>query len=213
MDFMLENYLLYLGYMTNKIQKFFEEQRDFIFCQKGCAKCCKHAQFPYSEIEFKLIYKGLLELEPNIQKQVLNKVDEIIREKQIHNEKTPNEKFRYDCPFLISNECSVYVYRGLICRSFGLMTFLPNEDKTPRIPFCAYEGLNYSNVLDEVKNNISEEKYLEKKYSDEPKAYNIDYKTLINEEIANGFGFKFGEIKPLIEWFIKWKEEVISRTN
>ena len=210
---MLENYLIYLEFITKKIHKFFEEQRDYIFCKKGCGKCCKKAQFPYSKIEFELIYQGLLDLKPEIQKEVLDKVDDVIKEKQLHNEQHPDEKFRYDCPFLINNECSVYVYRGLICRTFGLMTFLPNEEKTPNIPFCAYEGLNYSNVLNEVENNISEEKYSQQEHSDEPKAYNVDYKTLINEEIAQGFGFDFGEVKPLIEWFIDWKDEMIKQNK
>ena len=207
---MIQNYLLYLGYMTNKIQAFFENQKDYICCRKGCAKCCKKAQFPYSEIEFKLIYEGLKELDANIQKQVLDKIDRVIIEKQKHNEELPQEKFRYDCPFLINDECSVYYYRGLICRTFGLMTFVPDSAKTPNIPFCAYEGLNYSSVLDEAKNNISEEKFAQTRFKNEPMAYNIDYSTLINEEISQGFGFKFGEVKPLIEWFIQWKDEIIT---
>lgn len=196
--------------MTNKFQKFFENQKDYICCKKGCAKCCKQAQFPYSEIEFRLIFEGLKSLEPSVQSQVLEKVDNIIKEKQIHNEQKSNEKFRYNCPFLINDECSVYYYRGLICRTFGLMSFVPNSEETPKIPFCAYQGLNYSKVLDEVKNNISETKFAENKLSNEPMAYNIDYATLINDEIAQGFGFEFGEVKPLIEWFIKWKEEIIE---
>lgn len=210
---MIENYLLYLEYMTDKIKKFFENQRDYIFCQKGCAKCCKQAQFPYSEIEFKLIYRGLMSLPHDIQTIVLDNIDKAIFEKQVHNEKKPNEKFRYNCPFLINDECSVYYYRGLICRTFGLMTFVQNSKDTPKVPFCAYQGLNYSNVLDEVKNNISEVKYAENRIKNEPMAYNIDYATLINEEIAKGFGFKFGEVKPLLDWFILWKEQMISEQN
>lgn len=210
---MLDKYLIYLEYITNKFQSFFENQKDYICCKKGCSKCCHKAQFPYSEIEFRLIYEGLKSLEPNIQKQVLDNIDKIIIDKQKHNEEKSQEKFRYDCPFLIDDACSVYVYRGLICRSFGLMSFVPNSEETPKIPFCAYEGLNYSNVLDEVKNNISDVKFAESKFVKEPMAYNIDYATLINEEIAKGFGFKFGEVKPLIEWFIQWKEELMEKLN
>ena len=207
---MLENYLLYLGYITQKIQKFFEEQKEYIYCSKGCAKCCKKAQFPYSEIEFKLIFEGLKALEPNIRQTVLDKVDNIIRDKQKHNEENPDKKFRYDCPFLINDICTVYYYRGLVCRTFGVMTFKPNTDEIPKIPFCAYEGLNYSKVIDAVNNKISDEKYQKECFKQEPKAYNIDYETLISEEVAKGFGFEFGEVKPLIEWFIKWKEQAIK---
>ena len=210
---MLNNYLLYLKYMTDKIQKYFDEQREYICCRQGCSKCCKKAQFPYSEIEFKLIYEGLISLKPEIQVQVLNKVDETIIAKQKHLEEHPNEKFRYDCPFLINDECSVYYYRGFICRTFGLMTFLPESKQTPNIPFCAFEGLNYSKVLDDEGKKISDIKYNQHLYKQEPLAYNIDYKTLINEEAAQAFGFKFGDVKPLIDWFILWKEQAINRAN
>ena len=207
---MLNEYLLYLGYITNKIHKFFDEQQEYICCQKGCAKCCKQAQFPYTKIEFDLIFEGLKALEPDIRKEVLDKVDKIIVEKQHHDESKSKERFRYDCPFLIDDVCSVYYYRGLICRSFGLMSFLPETENIPHIPFCAYEGLNYSKVLDEANNKISEEKYLQQSFINEPKAYNIDYSTLIKDEVAKGFGFEFGEAKPLIEWFIQWKNEQIQ---
>ncbi len=210
---MLDNYVLYLGYMTNKIQTFFNDQKEYIFCHKGCSKCCKNAQFPYSEIEFKLIFEGLKTLSPDIRLQVLNKVDEIIIDKQKNNIESPDNKFRYTCPFLINDECSVYYYRGLICRIFGLMSFLPNEDKVPLIPFCAYEGLNYSNVLDKENDKISDILYKQTNIKVEPVAYNIDYKTLINEDTAKGFGFKFGEVKPLIDWFILWKEQMIENVK
>ena len=199
---MLENYLLYLSYISQKFDKFFDEQKEYICCSKGCAKCCKHAQFPYSEIEFDLIFEGLKNLDEPTRMIILEKVDKIINEQEAFSKTNPGEKFRYDCPFLINDECSVYLYRGLICRSFGVMSFKPNSEETPKIPFCAYEGLNYSKVLDAEKNNISDEKYKKEGYKNEPKAYNVDYANLIDEEIAKGFGFKFGEIKPLIEWFI-----------
>ena len=113
---MLDNYIMYLSYMQNKISKFFKEQKDYIFCKKGCAKCCRNAQFPYTEMEFRLLYQGLMRLKPDIQRQVLDKVDLIIIDKHRHNIAHPDEKFRYDCPFLINEDCSVYNYRGLICR-------------------------------------------------------------------------------------------------
>ena len=210
---MLENYLLYLAFITNKVQKHFDSQKEYICCKKGCSKCCKKAQFPYSDIEFQLIYKGLLELEPDIQKQVLDNIDKVIIEKQKHNEEKPDEKFRYNCPFLINDECTVYAYRGLVCRTFGLMTFKKGDTKNLNIPFCAYEGLNYSSVLDKIENHISNPETKDDNLNPEVMAYNIDYATLIDEEIAKGFNFQFGEVKPLIEWFIKWKEELIEKLN
>ena len=199
---MLENYLLYLGFITNKIQKYFAEQQEYICCSKGCSKCCMDAQFPYSEIEFKLLSEGLNALEQEKQKLVMNRISEIRAERENYLKNDHDEPFRYNCPFLINNECSIYYYRGLVCRTFGLITFIPDSPKTPRMPFCAFDGLNYANVLDKENSNISDIKFLESGLKNEPKAYNIDYSTLINEEIASGFGFEFGEVKPLIEWFI-----------
>lgn len=209
---MLENYLIYLSLITKKIQKHFELQKEYICCKRGCSKCCRQAQFPYSQIEFELIYKGLLELTPDIRKQVLDNIDKTIIEKQKHNEEKPDEKFKYNCPFLINNECSVYSNRGLMCREFGLLTYAPGREKDLNIPFCAYEGLNYSKVIDEVINEKKSD--LEKNNtSSELLAYKFDYSALINEDTAKIYGFRFGEVKPLIEWFIKWKEELIEKTT
>lgn len=199
---MIDNYLLYLGYITNKIQKYFDEQKEYIRCSKGCSKCCEHAQFPYSEIEFKLILEGLKSLGLEVQKTVVENINQIVKDRAEFLKSSSEEPFRYQCPFLVNNECSVYYYRGLVCRTFGLMTFISDSPKTPRIPFCAYEGLNFSEVLDKEQNNISDEKFAQLGFKEEPKAYNIDYSTLINEEIAEGFGFRFGKVKPLIDWFI-----------
>ena len=210
---MLKNYLLYLEYITKKIQKNFESQKDYICCEKGCAKCCRQAQFPYSQIEFELIYQGLLALAPDVKKQVLDKIDKVIIEKQKHNSENPQEKFRYDCPFLINDECSVYEYRGLICRIFGLLTFIKGQEKELNIPFCAYEGLNYSGVIDIAQGKTTSQESQNMELSPEVTAYNLDYSTLINEKTAGCFGVEFGEVKPLIEWFIKWKEDLIEKRN
>ena len=90
--------------------------------------------------------------------------------------------------------------------------FLPESSKTPRIPFCVFQGLNYANVLDENNKTLSDTKYKELGLIQEPKAYNVDYKTLTNPEIGNGFGFEFGEMKPLVDWFILWKEEISGKS-
>ena len=210
---MLKNYILYLDYITKKVQQNFESQKDYICCKKGCAKCCRQARFPYSRVEFEYIYQGLLALAPDIQKQVLDKVDKVIIEKQKHNCENSQEKFLYDCPFLINNECSVYDYRGLICRTFGLITYTSDTEKKFNIPFCAYEGLNYSGVINIVQEKNLKQEFEDMELSSEIKAYNLDYSSLINEKKAKSFGVEFGEVIPLIEWFIKWKEDLIEKTE
>ena len=191
---MHENFLKYVFLITEKLNKFFEEQKEFIFCKRGCAKCCKNAQFPFTEIEFDFINDGMLRLDKEIQMQIMDKVEKILEAKKQSKE----EIFRYDCPFLIDDVCSVYNYRGLICRSFGLASFKKGKETKFLVPFCAYEGLNYSNFLNsENKKDKSETSDT----STEPIAYNTSYPSLIDEEMANQLGFSFGEAKPLIEWF------------
>ena len=48
---------------------------------------------------------------------------------------------------------------------------------------------------------ISQEKYLALNEEKKPLAYNISYKFLTSEKAEKEYGFKFGEKKPLIDWF------------
>jgi Fe-S-cluster containining protein len=112
----------------------------------------------------------------------------------------PSDSFTYECPFLINHECSVYEFRGIICRSFGLMSI--NPEGLSKIPFCAFEGLNYSNVVEPDTKIISTEKY--KKLGEnipEPLAFNVGYKFLTSKDIEKNFNIHFGDKKSLIDWF------------
>ena len=206
----LSNYLLYLDIIISKLNRFFENQKEYIFCHQGCSKCCQNAQFPYTEIEFLLLMEGYKLLDKNFKKIVNDNIALTIENKKQHLLNSPNEKFRYTCPFLINNQCSVYNFRGIVCRSFGLMTFNMENKNSPAVPFCAYEGLNYSNVLDPKTNKISKEMYKDKNLKEEPIAFNADYYTLIDDEIAKSFDFIFGQTKPLIDWL---KQETMFELN
>lgn len=189
----LSNYLFYLAYVNKKLSDFFKSQSPYIFCKKGCAKCCQNGEYPFSKAEFNYIMIGFSKLSLDIQQQIKNKV------KKIQSEKIGKENYTYECPFLFNNECSVYDYRGIICRSFGLMSI--NEKGKSKIPFCAYEGLNYSNVLDTQTGIISSEKFAEMKTDKEPLAYNVSYKFLTSENIEKNFQINFGDKKALVDWF------------
>ena len=111
---MIENYVKYLEFITKKLDSFFENQRDYIFCKKGCAKCCKNAQFPYSLTEVTYLLQGAIELDEDTQNKIKTNILNILKQK----EDFKGDTFLYDCPFLIDDVCSVYNYRGLVCRSF-----------------------------------------------------------------------------------------------
>ena len=149
---MLENYVTYLCFLDGKFKKFFEKQKPFIFCKKGCGKCCKGAQFPYSQIEVEYLMLGVWQLDIETKKIIAENLARIVEQK----EKFTGDVFRYDCPFLINNECVVYNFRGIVCRSFGLMTV--GEDEKIKVPFCCFEGLNYSNVMEDEGKKVSQEK-------------------------------------------------------
>ncbi|MBQ2611686.1 YkgJ family cysteine cluster protein [bacterium] len=192
---MYDNYLKFIVFLNNKLDKYFEAQSPYIFCKRGCSKCCQSGEYPFSKIELDFLMIGFYQLSGEIQNQIAEKISKIKEEKT----KSKNSPFMYECPFLINNECSVYKYRGIICRTFGLISSLDNE--IPKIPFCAYEGLNYSNVLDPETNIISEEKFKLLNTDKMPLVYNVSYKFLTSEVVEKDFDFKFGEKRPLIDWF------------
>ena len=183
-------------FLNKKLERFFTIQKPYIFCRAGCSKCCENAQYPFSKIEFEYIKIGFNLLPYDIQNKIRKNVENTLKLKHENTDK----KFTYICPFLIDNMCSVYHYRGIICRTFGLMN-VDVEGDGSNIPFCAYEGLNYSNVFDPEKRIISKAMYEKLGVEEEPMAFNIRYEFLTEDTFAKGFGFEFGPIKPLIDWF------------
>lgn len=193
---MLKNYENYLAFIMPKIEKFFEEQSPYIFCKKGCAKCCKNAEFPFSALEISFLFEGIDKLDEETQNKITEKIKRINADK----DNFKGEKFLYDCPFLIDNVCCVYEHRGIVCRTFGLIISKEN-DENARLPFCYAENLNYSNVVDYEKNVISQKKCDKLGYKIGPQGYNASYEFLTSERMEKAFRINFGEKKPLIEWF------------
>lgn len=199
----LEGYQLYLKLIHERmLDKFFKEQAPYLCCKEGCSHCCEKGQYPMSEIEVKFIILKMASLDITVQNQILYNIQNVIKEKLSNN--ISREDFFYQCPFLINNSCSVYDNRGLICRTHGLMFFLDdnNGNEKYKIPYCVNLGLNYSNVYDKNKKTITDELVEKSGFSVKPQAYNISLKTLTKKEITENLGFKFGDFKPLIEWFM-----------
>lgn len=191
----LHNYALYLKFVQNKLDKLFEKQKEYLCCNKGCGKCCKSGQFHYSEIEFMYLLTGYMQLDKETQQIIDSRINKILEHKKNFNGKT----FKYDCPFLINEACSVYEHRGVICRSFGLM--IQDPSGKINVPFCAYEGLSYSKVLDTKTNEISEEKVQQEGYKERPLGFNAGYNYLTSEEYSKSFNVEFKNKKPMIEWY------------
>ncbi len=197
---MIENYEKFLAFLNNKLKDFFEEQKPYISCHKGCAKCCKNAEFPFSFLEFKYLLMGFLNLDKETQDIIENNISKIVEQKEKYEGEPP---FLYDCPFLINDECSVYDYRGIVCRTFGLITEKEGDENTRRVPFCINDGLNYSIILDKKHNKISGKLYKKLGIKQKPLGYNVGYKFLTGDLIQKRFNIDFGEKKALIDWFLQ----------
>ena len=198
---MLVNYLTYLKFLNDRLEKFFEKQKPYICCQKGCGMCCRNAQFPYSQMELSYLLHGLWALDLDTKKLISANIKKLQQDRLNFK----RERFLYDCPFLINNVCSVYEYRGIVCRTFGLL--YTGIDGRIKVPFCSFKGYNYANVLTDDGSQISSEKFEKLGIPEEPVAFNISYEFLTNPDFERGFNFSFGEKRPVIEWFIKTEDK------
>jgi len=191
----LQIYELYLKVITKQLDKFFEEQSPYIFCKEGCSICCEKGEYPFTEIEIKYLMVGFSQLPQNIQMQILKKTQQI----NIAKKDAPKDKkFMHECPFLIDKRCSVYNYRGLICRNHGLAFF--DKDQKLCVPHCSCDGLNYASVYDFQNGCISKEKYEKTGFTVEPLAHNVGLEFLLNNSFTKENNMNFGEIKPLLDW-------------
>lgn len=194
---MLKKYENYLGILNGYLTKYFDNQREYIHCKAGCAICCEHGQYPYSELEYKYLAEGFNKLEEKTKVAIKSIIQEIKNEQSNSKE----EKFFYKCPLLLEGKCSVYEHRGIICRIYGLMYFYEDKEGNDKfsMPCCVSNGLNYSEVYDEETKTISGEKYRQSGITAEPLSYNLGLKYLLNNEFTKEL--EFGSNKSLIDWF------------
>lgn len=192
----IKKYELYLAYLMPKLEKFFQEQSPYICCKEGCSHCCEKGEYPFSELEFAYIMYGSKSLTPQIINELNNNISQI---KQAQKNNTTNNKFLYKCPFLINKRCVVYNFRGLICRTHGLAFFDKNNKLV--VPACVDKGLNYSNVYNFEKQNLSSKKCKELGIKQEPLAHNVGLHFILDNSITNQLKINFGDSKSLIDWF------------
>lgn len=197
---MIEIYEKYLENISKSLDKFFEQQKPYVFCKEGCSICCETGEYPFSRLEFEYAMVGYNNLSEDKKNLIRKKAEEVKKNK---NEFAEDKKFMHSCPFLIEHKCSIYKYRGLICRNHGLMYFDKDKDdnQTYTMPHCVDDGLNYSNVYDKELHTITSEKWEETGIEQEPVSYNIGIKFLTNNNTTKELGLDFGESKALIDWF------------
>lgn len=194
-DYSLEKrYEIFIYALNKELQKMFNNQSEFIKCKEGCSYCCEKGEYPFSELEFNYLMNGYKQLD----KESISEIKENI--KNINKEKNNNENktFMYKCPFLINKRCSVYKYRGIICRTFGLLC--AHNDGRLTIPFCHEYGLNYAQLYDKELGQLIDERNGVKLSKTEPSAYKIERDNIMNLSIAKNLNIQWGDSKTLIEF-------------
>lgn len=184
---MLSRYKNFLKEFDNILKTIYEEQKQYIHCQKGCSKCCEKGEYPYSHIEFAYLTQGYINLPQNTKILVQQNIRNLLMDKK----EFKGERFEHKCPFLINGECCVYDYRGIICRTFGLC-YYDDINGYVRLPDCVHKGLNYSDVYDEKTQTLN--------ISDVPKV-NLRIDRVLSSELANSYDLECGEIRPILDWF------------
>jgi len=203
----IQKYRAYLKYLDKKLGAIFEEQSPYIFCKEGCSSCCEKGEYPFTEIEFAYLMIGV----QGVNKETFEQIEQNMKKIKEDKSNNKDKKFLYACPFLINKRCSLYEYRGIICRSHGVAFFSQNNQLL--VPACVDEGLNYSNVYDFEKQEISGEKFHQLGIKQEPLAHNVGVYYLTKNEMTEAIGLDFGEIKPMYEWFIHDLNQAQNKKN
>ena len=195
----MQVYEKYLEIIDNYLRKFFEQQKDYIFCKEGCSICCESGTYPFSQLEFDYLQYGFSKLPDELKIQIIHEIKQL-KEEKIN---AGDAKFFHKCPFLIDKKCSVYDYRALICRNYGLMYYYKNDKGEQRyhMPCCVSQGLNYSNVYDEKQGTLTTEKWEKTGIEAEPVSFNVSLDFLMENNLTEYLELKFGEQKHLLDWF------------
>ena len=127
---MKKDYDKFINDFQTKLDKYFEEYSEYIYCHENCSGCCETGEYPFSQLEMAYLMKGFLKLPQDIKDIIKNNIENLKKQKSDFN----GERFEYTCPFLIEKKCSVYQNRGITCRVHGLAYLRKNN--TVNLPHC-----------------------------------------------------------------------------
>lgn len=174
---MLKRYEKFLEDFDRELAQLMQSQQLYLKCKKGCAECCQNGNYPFSRLEMEYLMSGFLTLPENIKQQIRSNISEI------------KDKNKYTCPFLINNLCSLYDYRGIVCRTHGL-AYLYNG--IIKLPECANNGKNYSDIFDKETKEIIVKN---------PIKTSLRTDDILKSPLAEKYQLEAGEIRKLIDWF------------
>ena len=186
---MLENYEKFIKDFDELLKFIEDSQTEYLHCKKGCTKCCDIGEYPMSQIEFTYLTQGYINLAQNTKILVQQNIRNLLLDKK----EFKGERFEHRCPFLINDECCVYKYRGIICRTFGIC-YYDDEKGYVRLPDCVKNGLNYSQYYEEKSQTL--------KIDNVPKI-NLRIDRVLNSELSKKYKIECGEIRPMLDWLKK----------
>lgn len=179
----------FLDVLMQDLHAIFDLQKEYIHCKEGCAYCCEQGEYPFSAFEFEYLMEGFKDLDEVTKQNILNEIEALKK----------NPEKNYKCPFLQNKICSVYNHRGIVCRTFGVIT--KTADGRTVLPFCHKYGLNYAEIYNPETKKLIPEALLSGKFEVCPRVFDLSYKNIMNLDLAKELNLEFGEERRLIDWF------------
>ncbi len=180
MDMQYEKYKALLDALNPMLADFFENQKEYIHCKLRCSHCCQRGYYPVTEVESKFIKEGFDKLDESLKTQIYEKAVKIANERKMFVENGNDIlQFKYCCPFLTDDLCSIYEHRPIICRTQGLIHQSAVDEQKFNVPGCMHLGLNYANVWDEKINFFTQKKIDELNLSTPPIGFDFSYESLV----------------------------------
>jgi len=113
-----------------------------IRCRRGCEDCC-HQLFQITELEAAFVSRGVQQL-PAGEREALRlrakvyqeqRAELVARRGQVESwGSLQPEGLRLPCPALVDGACTIYEFRPMICRKFGIPLW--NPDRPGRVHAC-----------------------------------------------------------------------------
>ena len=100
---MLQRYEKFLKEILDpKLEKYFEEQCEFVKCKESCSSCCEVGEYPFSRLELEYLMSGFVNLSFETKHIIKEEIKHLKRE----------QPKMYNCPFLINKMCCVQIQRN-----------------------------------------------------------------------------------------------------
>ncbi|MGH9672355.1 MAG: YkgJ family cysteine cluster protein [Bryobacteraceae bacterium] len=139
---MIDQYLAVCGLVEREFERNRALHRNRIQCRPGCSDCC-HQLFQITEIEAAYISLGVSRMEPPERDRLRDRASVYLDERRALVSRVgepeawgnlPARGTRLACPALVDGICTIYEFRPLICRKFGMPLF--NPDRPHRVYAC-----------------------------------------------------------------------------